>query len=335
MKYLTCTSQGQTQVFETQIPQAGSGEIIVQLVFCGVCGTDTEKIFGAYPKPQKLGHEVVATVYQLGKTVTQFEIGQRVALAHHVPDHNSHYAKRGSETMDADFKSSNIEPGGFSQFIRVPAPHVANTVVAIPDHVPNERAVFMEPLACCLRAWDRMNLEKGDSALVVGVGAVGILFVPLLCNFEVTVLVTDIRAERIELAKSWGAKAGSTRDVPNMCKSHSEARGVDAVILTIVNAATITLALQAVRDGGTLMIFGGKPESQIELPMWDIWLREINLITSYSATPKGLHRAMALLRGKAFEGFEALISHKIPLAKAQSGFELAHIGQASKVVITP
>ena len=88
---------------------------------CGVCGTDTLKIYGAYPKPQKLGHEVVATVHALGAGVTQFSVGQRVGLAHHVPDYGSHYAQRGSETMDAQFKRSNIEPGGFSEFIRVPA----------------------------------------------------------------------------------------------------------------------------------------------------------------------------------------------------------------------
>ncbi len=334
MKYLTCINQDSASLADMPIPQAAPGEIIVQLTLCGVCGTDTQKIFGAYPKPQKLGHEVVGIVHQVGDAVTSFKQGQRVALAHHVPDYNSHYSKRGSETMDGEFKRSNIEPGGFAEYIRVPKAHVGHTVVAIPPHVPDARAVFMEPLACCLRAWDRMSLQSGDSALVVGVGAVGILFVPLLRDFNITTLVTDTRAERIDLAKIWGAKAGSTSDVPAMCKTHSVGRGVDAVILTVVNEATLNMAMHSVRDGGTIMIFGGKPNSHLQLPMWDIWLREINVITSYSATPEGLHRAMAILSGKSFDGIEALISHKIPLEQAQTGFELAHKGQASKVVIT-
>lgn len=334
MKYLTCISQDSATVSEMPIPQLDGGEIIVQLVLCGVCGTDTQKIFGAYPKPQKLGHEVVGLVHQLGQGVTKFKVGERVALAHHVPDYTSHFSKRGSETMDGEFKRSNIEPGGFAEFIRVPATHVQHTVVSIPPHVPDERAVFMEPLACCLRAWDRMSLQKGDSALVLGIGAVGILFVPLFNEYGITSVVADTREQRIDLAKAWGAKAGGTSDVPNLCKAQSEGRGVDVVILTVVNEATINLAMHSVRDGGTILIFGGKPGAHMQLPMWDIWLREINLITSYSATPEGLHRAMALLSGKTFEGIEALISHKIPLAEAQSGFELAHKGQASKVVIT-
>ena len=334
MKYLKCISQDQASLADMSMPQAGAGEIIVQMKLCGVCGTDTQKIFGAYPKPQKLGHEVVGLVHQLGEGVTKFKVGERIALAHHVPDYTSHYSKRGSETMDSEFKRSNIEPGGFAEFIRVPEAHVLHTVVNIPSHIPDERAVFMEPLACCLRAWDRMTLQKGDSALVVGIGAVGILFVPLFTEFGISTVVSDTRAERIELAKSWGAKAGGTTAVPELCKAQSQGRGVDAVILTVVNEATIDLAMQSVRDGGTILIFGGKPNVHLQLPMWDIWLREVNLITSYSATPEGLHRAMELLSGKSFAGIEALISHRIRLVEAQSGFEFAHKGQASKVVIT-
>ena len=334
MKYLKCINQDQASIVDMPMPQAGACEIIVELALCGVCGTDTQKIFGAYPKPQKLGHEVVGLVHALGQDVTKFEIGQRVALAHHVPDYTSHFSKRGSETMDGEFKRSNIEPGGFAEFIRVPAAHVQHTVVSIPAHVPNERAVFMEPLACCLRAWDRMNLQRGDSALVVGIGAVGILFVPLFNEFGIVTVVSDTRTERIDLAKSWGAKAGGTSDVPSLCKAQSDGRGVDAVILTVVNEATLNLAMQSVRDGGTIMIFGGKPDAQMQLPMWDIWVREINVITSYSAKPEGLHRAMDLLSGKTFDGIEALISHRFPLNEAQAGFELAHKGQASKIVIT-
>ncbi len=305
---------------------------------CGICGTDTAKVFGAYPKPQKLGHEVVGTVEALGEGVSRFAPGQRVALAHHVPDYSTHFSKRGSETMDALFKRSNIEPGGFAEVIRVPALHVNNTVVAVPDHVPFDRAVFMEPMACCLRALDRVRLVEGDSCLVVGAGAVGMLFVPLLRDRAVKVIAADMRAERIAVAEAWGAAGGGvpgTDDVAGMCKRLSEGRGADLVILTVVNAATVKLAMEAVRDGGTLVIFGGKPRAELTLPMWDIWLREINLVSSYSATPDGLHRAMAILSGKAYEGLEHLISHRLPLSQAQEAFELVQKGAASKVVMVP
>ncbi len=337
MKYLKCNAQNRVDVLEMSEPIAAAGEIIVRLVMCGICGTDVVKVFGEYPKPQKLGHEVVGVVHGLGEGVTRFVAGQRVALAHHTPDMTSHYSRRGSETMDPQFKSSNIDPGGFAEFIRVPAVLVNATVLAIPDHVPDARAVFVEPMACCLRALDRVSLETGDSCLVVGAGAVGMLFMPLLRDLGVVSIAADVREVRIEAAKQWGAVAGGISgrdDLATLCKHHSEGRGVDCTILTIVNAATVALALSAVRDGGTIIIFGGKPRAELILPMWNIWLREINLVSSYSATPQGLHRALTILSGERYDGLENLISHQMPLAQAQAAFELVYQGKTSKAVLT-
>lgn len=338
MKYLRCESQNTVAVLDVEPQSPAAGEIIVRLVMCGICGTDTAKVFGAYPKPQKLGHEVVGVVHAVGKGVSGFSIGQRVALAHHAADATSHYATRGSETMDPVFKRSNIDPGGFAELIRVPASLVVNTVVSIPEHVPYARAVFMEPMACCLRALDRIHFQQGDSCLVVGVGAVGVLFAPLLRDLGVTTIAADMRRERIDVAKLWGAVAGGipgTDDIAALCRQYSVDRGVDVVILTIVNAATMALALDSLRDGGTIIIFGGKPGAELLLPMWDIWLREINLVTSYSATPDGLKRAMAALSGSAYVGLEDLISHHMTLADAQQAFGLVQQGKASKVVLSP
>jgi L-iditol 2-dehydrogenase len=333
MKYATCLSDNLVSILGSEAPSPAAGEVIVRLTLCGVCGTDTAKVFGAYPKPQKLGHEIVGTVHALGAGVNRFATGQRVALAHHVPDPQSHYSRRGSETMDPQFKSSNIDPGGFSEFIRVPAMHVAATVFAIPDAMTDAQAVFMEPLACCLRATDRMNLLSGDSALVIGVGAIGMLFAPLLREHGVATIAADIREDQVTRAREWGAIDGGTADLPAICKRHTEGRGVDAVILTIVNDATLQLALSSVRDGGKLMLFGCKPNENLQVPFWDCFLREINQLTSYSATPDGLARAMELLSKPSFSQLETLVSHRFPLVEAQQAFDTAWQGRASKVVV--
>lgn len=338
MKYLRCELQDVVSIFDMEQPLPAADEIIVRLVMCGICGTDTAKVFGDYAKPQKLGHEVVGVVHAVGEGVSRFAIGQRVALAHHAPDVTSHYATRGSETMDPVFKKSNIEPGGFAEFIRVPAVLVDATVVPIPDHVPDARAVFMEPMACCLRALERVPFHHGDSCLVVGAGAVGVLFMPLLRDLGVSVIAADVRRERVDVAMQWGAVAGGvpgTDDMVGLCGQHSEGRGVDVVVLTIVNAMTVALALDCVRDGGTVIVFGGKPGTELTLPVWDVWLREINMVSSYSATPEGLKRAMTILSGDGYVGLENLISHRLPLAEAQYAFELVQQGKTSKGVLTP
>jgi L-iditol 2-dehydrogenase len=338
MRYLTCQTQDVVAQAEMGEPVAGAGELLVRLTLCGVCGTDVSKVFGDYPKPQKLGHEVVGVVHAVGAGVTAFRVGQRVALAHHAPDAASHYATRGSETMDPVFKRSNIDPGGFSELIRVPALLVANTVVLIADHVSDDQAAFMEPMACCIRALDRVPLQVGDSAMVVGVGAVGVLFLPLLKAQGVATVAADMRRERLAVAAAWGAVADGVPgddDLVASCESVSDGRGVDAVFLTMVNAETVKLALACVRDGGSIVVFGGKPGAVFPLPMWDIWLREINLVSSYSATPHGLKRAMALITEHPEWPLSDLISHRMNLGDAQSAFELVRDGKASKVVLSP
>jgi L-iditol 2-dehydrogenase len=215
---------------------------------------------------------------------------------------------------------------------------VPHTVVPIPDHVPDDRALFMEPLACCIRALDRVSLKAGHSCLIVGVGAVGVLFMPLLASTGVLPIAADMRTTRLAVATEWGAAATvvpGMDDIANLCRQHSAGRGVDCVVLTIVTADTLTLALAAVRDGGTIILFGGKPGSTASLPLWDIWLREINLVSSYSATPGGLRRAMHFLASRRAEGLETLISHRLPLARAQEAFDLVYKGEASKAVLTP
>jgi L-iditol 2-dehydrogenase len=334
-RVLTCKSANTVSMDSVPMPVIGPDEILVQLIACGICGTDVAKVYDPYfVKPQKIGHELVATITQ--SHTSQFTIGQRVAVAHHAPDPESHFTKRGSAPMDPVFKSSNIDPGGFSDFIRVPATLVPFTVVPVPDHVPDLRAIFMEPLACCLRAMDRISIEEGDTALIVGAGAVGILFVPLLRDANVKSLVTDVRQERIDLALKWGAMAGRTvadGDIAEVAMQHSEGRGADLIILCVFTRETVKTAMNAVRDGGTILIFGSKPNNEIVIDWWDIWRREINLITSYSATPDLMPRAMALLASEGY-ALESLVSHQFPLAEAQTGFDLARQGRVGKVVVT-
>lgn len=339
MKYLLCTADDTVACLEADPPAPGPGEIIARLTACGVCGTDALKIYHpGYAKPQRLGHECVGTVARLGDGVHGYRLGQRIAFAHHVPDPNSHYSRRGSETMDPQFKRTNIEPGGFSEFIRLSALHVAHTVVPIPDHVPDLRAVFMEPLACCMRALDRVSLQAGDTCLIIGVGAIGVLFLPLLRAQGVVALAYDVRAERIALAEQWGAHDGCLPGdaagdaAPAMCRAHSASRGADVVILTALTQATFELALRSVRDGGALLLFGGKPNTHLDFDFWPAFLREINLITSYSAAPADLRRAMDFI-GTHNPPLETLISHTFTLEQATAGFELVRHGRASKVVI--
>ncbi len=337
MKQLHSPATGVVEVIAAPAPAPGAGEVLVQMRYCGVCGTDLMKVYAPdVARPVQLGHEVVGVVAAVGADVQHVAVGQRVAFAHHVPDYSSHFTRRGSAPMDPLFKRTNIDPGGFAEFIRVPALHVQHVLLPLPDDLPDLRAVFMEPLACCLRALDRVPLLEGDAALIVGVGAVGLLFAPLLADRAVTTFAVDVRGERLTLAQQWGVARGFLADDPDaiaMMQAATEGRGVDLVILTVVTQATLAQAFAAVRDGGVILLFGVKPATQLPINWWDVWRRELNIVSSYSATPDLFPRALAILRRPGYT-LENSVSHVLNLDNGAHAFHLAHAGLASKVVIT-
>ena len=143
---------------------------------CGLCGSDIAKLMsGRAAPPAVLGHEVVGDVLEAGAGVSRFAPGDRVVVAHHVPCFQCHYCRRGSPSMCRLFKRINLDPGGFAERVRVPAPNVEHATFAIPADVPDETASFTEPLACCLRAVKRCGTEAGDTVVVVGLGSIGCL----------------------------------------------------------------------------------------------------------------------------------------------------------------
>lgn len=337
MKQLVCHATGKTHIADVAEPRLGDGDILLKLEACGICGTDLMKVYDeATPKPAQLGHEIVGTVAAAGKNVSAFKPGMRVAAAHHAPDFQSHYSRRGSETQDPRFKASNVDPGGFAELIRVPEELVSQTVHPVPGHVPTLRATFMEPLACCLRALERVPVGEGDTVLVVGVGAIGMLFLPLILGAGAAAVAADVKPERLEMARQWGAHDAlmvGTGDIAAAARKRSRGRGADVVILTATNAATLSLALASVRDGGTIIPFGVKPGTVPPFDFWQIYRREISLVTSYSATPAGLAGAMKLLSGTGYE-FEKTINEVVPLVQAPQAFEKLHAAKAAKIVVS-
>ncbi len=333
MKQLDCLANTELTLADVSVPTLGNGDLLIEMLACGICGTDVMKVYDpSVAKPVQLGHEIVGQVVMGNPHFTK---GQRVAVAHHAPDLSSHYSKRGSATQDPAFKSSNVFPGGFAEFIRVPMDLAQHTVFILPEDMPTARAAFMEPLACCLRALDRVPVQADDTVLVVGAGAIGLLFVPLVQHVGGRVVVADVREDRLQVARDWGAVATGLvgrDDVAVSCKAQSQGRGADVVILTVVNQATLEIALQSVRDGGWIIPFGVKPGMVPAVDLWQMYRREVSLVTSYSATPDGLGRAFALLSKPGFE-LEKTVSHQLPLVNAAEGFAMLHDAMASKVLI--
>jgi L-iditol 2-dehydrogenase len=316
-------------------PRAGAGELVVRVRGCGLCGSDIAKILGpATPAPTVFGHEVVGEVIEAGPGVAAPAVGDRVVVAHHVPCGSCHYCRRGSHSMCPGFKASNLDPGGFAEYVRVPAPNVTHATFVLPAHVGDEAASFVEPLACCRRALRRGNVQPRDTVAVVGLGSIGHLFVRLLRHAGAAVIGVDEVAHRRTLAQGLGVEAFDAEAAAVAIASLSEGRGADHVILTGGAARGVAWGARVVRDGGSLHCFAGGPEPALPLGLDALYHRELTVTATYSSSPADLAEAFRLVASGTI-AVEGLYTHRVSLERLDEGVALMRSRDALKVYVTP
>ena len=318
-------------------PAVGAGELLLRVRGCGLCGSDIAKIVAPETRgPAVFGHEVVGDVIEAGAGVAGVAVGDRVVAAHHVPCGQCHYCRRGSESMCRAFKASNLDPGGFAEYVRVPPANVRHATFRIPEHLTDEEASFVEPLACCLRAVDRARVEAGDTALVVGLGSIGCLFIQLLARAGAAVVGADPLAARARVAhEAYGAReAGDAERAAKAARELSDGRGADHVIVTGGGADVLGWAAGLTRDGGSIHYFAGGPGDALPLPLATLYHHELTITTTYSSSPATLARAFWLLAAGKVE-VAGLISHRLPLDRLAEGVDLMRRREALKVYVTP
>lgn len=324
MKALLCYNQNEFKLEEIDRPEILKDEMLIEMIYTGLCGSDIVKIFDpAVKKPAVFGHEVVGRVVEAGKNVTRFKSGDVVVAAHHIPCYRCHYCLHGSHSMCRHFKETNIYPGSFSQYIRMSKEHIRYTTFKIPPDTNLLEALFIEPLACCIRTVDRVTFRKDDVFSVVGTGIIGMLFIQLIKLSGGRVVAIDLDNDRLSMARFLGAEYTinpSNQNVVQEIKDITDI-GVDIAILTVTNKYTLGEALKYLRDGGTVNIFGASgKESKFEVDFERVFKREMSIISSYSATPETLKRAYDIITGKKIN-LSPLISEVIPLSDFKKGLD--------------
>ena len=315
-------------------PSLCPGELLLRVRACGLCGSDILKISGTSPAPAVFGHEVVGDVVDVGPEVDGFAVGDRVVAAHHVPCFTCHYCLRGSTSMCRTFKRTNLDPGGFAELVRVPRVNVAHATFRIPAHVSDAAASFVEPLGCCLRAVRRAGVRAGDTAVVVGLGSIGCLFVQLLRRAGARVVGSDPVRQRAELAARLGAEAfDHPPDAAARVRELSDGRGADLVMITAGGASVLPWATDLARDGGAAHVFGGGVGTAA-LSLESLYHRELTVTATYSSSPADLAEAHGLVVGEAVVT-EPLLTHRVPLGDVMRGVELMRRREALKVLVTP
>ena len=303
-------------------PRAGEGEVVARVLACGVCGSDVLDSWVARKVPAVLGHELCAEVEEVGAGVRGVAPGDRIVVHHHAPCGECRRCRRGHETLCEQFRATRLYPGGFAERVRVPADLVGE-LLPVGDELDAERATFVEPLACVLRAFDRCGLDAGDSLLVVGTGTSGLLAVAAAHARAVDVVwVREPRPERLERALALGAERHGNELV-------------DVAIVCTTKPAAIADGFAAVAPGGTLCLYAPPdPGQALDLDGHALYVGEVDVCASYSAGPGDMRAALELIATGRVDP-APLITHRLPLERTGEALELARTGGAVKALVLP
>ncbi|MBW1895807.1 MAG: zinc-dependent dehydrogenase [Deltaproteobacteria bacterium] len=328
------------RIEDVPIPTIGPGELLIRIEASGICGSDVMAWYRVKRAPLILGHEIAGEVVEVGEGIDRYRKGDRVVAAHHVPCNTCRYCLAGHHTVCDTLRSTNFDPGGFAEYVRLPAINVDRGVYPIPEAVSFEEATFTEPLACVLRAQRIAGLQPGQTVLVIGSGISGLLHIQLACATGAgQVIATDVSGDRLEAAKTFGATAvvHAGKDIPTEIRQANDGWLADKVFVCTGAESANLQALDSVERGGTVIFFAPTdPGVTLPISVNELFFRnDITLSTSYAGSPADHMLAMELIRARRINVKE-MITHRLSLSEAGRGFQLVAQAQDSiKVIIEP
>ena len=328
------------RIEEMPIPRTGPGELLVRIEASGICGSDVMEWYRVKRAPLVLGHEIAGEVVEVGEGVGRYKKGDRIVASHHVPCNTCRYCLSGHHTVCDTLRSTNFEPGGFAEYVRLPAINVDRGVYPIPDEVSFEEATFTEPLACVLRGQRIAGLRPGETVLVIGSGIAGLLHIQLACSLGAgRVVATDISDARLETARAFGADAAihAGKDIPSELRSVNDGWLADKILVCTGAKSANIQALESVERGGTVLFFAPTdPGVTLPVSVNELFFRnDITLTTSYAGSPADHMTAMGLIRAGRIN-VRKMITHRLSLSETSKGFQLvAEAQEATKVIVEP
>jgi L-iditol 2-dehydrogenase len=324
---------------EIPAPSIGPRELMVKVLASGICGSDVMEWYRIKKAPRILGHEIAGEIVKVGEGVERYKVGERVFVSHHVPCNTCHYCLNGFHTVCDTLRSTNFDPGGFAEYIRVPRINVDRGVFLLPEEISFEDGVFIEPLACVLRGQRLAKFRPGQSVFVIGSGISGLLHIVLArASGAGRIVASDINEYRLNSAKQFGAdEAIYAKEVnPTKIREINHGRLADLVIVCAGTISAYIQALQSVDRGGKILCFAPlEPDLNFVFPFFDFWNDGITLLSTYGGSPFDITSAIDIIRTHRLPLSE-MITHRLPLSETGIGFKLVVEAKESiKVIIEP
>ncbi|MBU9889436.1 MAG: alcohol dehydrogenase catalytic domain-containing protein, partial [Candidatus Omnitrophica bacterium] len=273
------------RIEDRPVPAIGEGEILVKVKASGICGTDVMEWYRIKKAPRILGHEISGEIVRSNSP--DYKPGQRVFVSHHVPCFQCKFCKGGNHTACETLHTGNYDPGGYSEFIRVPSINVLHGTYILPENLSYEEGTMIEPLACVLRGQRVLQIKKGQTVLILGCGVSGLMNIQTAQLAGVRIVATDVDDYRLKKAKEYGAnEVYLPKDLPSL--------KAEKVILCTGALPALKQSFQSLDRKGTLLLFA-IPDTDIQLPTVDFWRNEMTVTSSYGAAPDDLEQAITLI----------------------------------------
>ncbi|MBL3644705.1 alcohol dehydrogenase catalytic domain-containing protein [Bacillus sp. RHFB] len=306
------------RIEEVEDPKIGFGEVLLKLKACGLCGTDIHKAIHKTVNPGTvLGHEYAGEIVKVGEGVTKFKIGDRVVGAIHVPCFTCHYCQRQHYTLCPEFRETNIDPGGFAEYIRLSEKHVRHLLFGIPDSMSYQHASLAEPVACCIHGQKAAEIRPGDNVLIMGAGPIGVIHGQLLKHKDVSnVIISDVSSYKLSKAKEFGIdytvniKNDSLKDVVDKVTDN---QGVDIVIIAAGVSSLLPEAVQLLRRGGRVICFSPfEKYPEVTIDAGRFFKDEISIVGTYSVSPYEFEEAILNISNGTIDA-EKMITHEMAI----------------------
>jgi len=332
-------SYNDIRIEEQPIPNVGPFDALLKTKVCGICSGDVMKWYIEKKAPLVFGHEISGEIVDVGNEVTSFKVHNRVFVHHHAPCFSCKHCRQGNYVHCETWKSSNIIPGGISEYILIPKINLENDTLLLPDNISFEDGALIEPTACVVKSLKRARIKKGDIVLVIGLGVMGQIHVLLSKYYGAEMVIgVDMVRFRLEKAKELGADEVidvSQNDLIKSIKNITQDYMADIVIVCPNSIDAIKQGISAAGAGGNVIIFTpAMPEDLLTISPNYLYFNDISIITSYSCGPSDTIDALELIE-KGVINSKLLITHRFTIEDTKEAFRItAEAKNSLKCIIT-
>lgn len=312
------------EIAEMPVPAISEGEVLVRLKACGVCATDVKTFMRGHPvigPGAVLGHEMTGIIAE--SRAAGWAPGERVVVAPYVPCGECAYCARGQFTLCMRLYESSVEPGGFSEYLRVPNAIVRKGMFRLPEQISFTAGALAEPIACCYHGLEMVRLARGESFLIIGDGPMGLLHAMLGRVLGASpIVLAGMTPARLSTGARYSDHVVNVAEkkLPDAVQELTGGAGMDRVMVAVGQPEVAEQAIALVRRGGSINLFAGLPSrSRISLDPNRIHYDQITLVGTSGFAPSQFKRAVETLAAGAVDA-TGLITNTVPLDGLKAAF---------------